>query len=149
MNRDIYASLQTWSSSPARKPLVLRGARQTGKTHALRWLGDACYKNTVYLNFEKDPLLASLFEETLSPEVLVSKITGHTGSGIVPHDTLLIFDEVQECNAALNSLKFFHEDAPQIHVAAAGSLLGIKMSKGRSFPVGKVDFLDLFPLSFN
>jgi len=149
VNRDIYASLQTWSSSPARKPLVLRGARQTGKTHALRWLGDAYYKNTVYLNFEKDPLLASLFEETLSPEVLVSKITGHTGSGIVPHDTLLIFDEVQECNAALNSLKYFHEDAPQIHVAAAGSLLGIKMSKGRSFPVGKVDFLDLFPLTFS
>lgn len=148
MNRTIYAALKNWSTSPHRKPLILQGARQVGKTHALRWLGDSSYENTVVLNFEKDPLLKSLFNESLSPEVLLSKISGYFGQQILPEKTLLIFDEVQECKAALNALKYFCEDAPSYHLAAAGSLLGVKMSQGGSFPVGKVDFLDVHPLTF-
>jgi predicted AAA+ superfamily ATPase len=148
MKRDIYNALAAWSSSPHRKPLILQGARQVGKTHALRWLGNSCYESVVILNFEKDPLLKSLFDESLSPDVLLSKISGYFGQQVVPGKTLLIFDEVQECNAALNALKYFCEDAPNHHIAAAGSLLGVKMSQGSSFPVGKVDLLDMYPLTF-
>ena len=148
MKRDIYEHLRAWSRSPERKPLILRGARQTGKSYALQWLGETCYDSFVLLNFEKDPLLATLFQETLDPKILVTKISAYTGKEIEAGRTLLIFDEIQECNAALNALKYFCEEAPEYHVVAAGSLLGVKMSQGRSFPVGKVDFLDLFPMTF-
>ncbi len=100
------------------------------------------------LSFEKDPLLATLFQETLDPKILVTKISAYTGKEIEAGRTLLIFDEIQESNAALNALKYFCEEAPEYHVVAAGALLGVKMSQGRSFPVGKVDFLDLFPMTF-
>ncbi len=149
MNREIYKKLVQWSTSKYRKPLVLQGARQVGKTHALKWLGLNHYKNLIHLNFERDPLLSSLFQETLDPKILVTKISGYLGQNISPDgESLLVFDEIQECNEALNSLKYFCEDAPQYHVAAAGSLLGVKLSKGRSFPVGKVDFLNISPLTF-
>ena len=148
MKRDIYEHLRAWSRSKERKPLILRGARQTGKSYALQWLGETCYDSFVLLNFEKDPLLATLFQETLDPKILVTKISAYTGKEIEAGRTLLIFDEIQESNAALNALKYFCEEAPEYHVVAAGSLLGVKMSQGRSFPVGKVDFLDLFPMTF-
>jgi len=148
MKRDIYEHLRAWSRSQERKPLILRGARQTGKSYALQWLGETCYDSFVLLNFEKDPLLATLFQETLDPKILVTKISAYTGKEIEAGRTLLIFDEIQESNAALNALKYFCEEAPEYHVVAAGSLLGVKMSQGRSFPVGKVDFLDLFPMTF-
>jgi predicted AAA+ superfamily ATPase len=149
MDRTIYAALHKWSQSPQRKPLILQGARQVGKTHALKWLGETHYENTISLNFEKEPLLKSLFDESLAPDVLVPKISSYFGSKITPGKTLVIFDEIQECKLALNSLKYFCEDAPEHHIAAAGSLLGVRVSKGSSFPVGKVDFLEMHPLSFS
>ncbi len=148
MRRDIHQKLTSWQQSKGRKPLVLQGARQVGKSHALRWLGESQYDEAVTLNFERDPLLASLFADSLDPKVLVRNISSYFGKTIYPQKTLIIFDEIQECNAALNALKYFCEEAPEYHVAAAGSLLGVMLSSGRSFPVGKVDFLNIYPMTF-
>lgn len=128
--------------------MILQGARQVGKSHALRWLGETHYEETITLNFERDPLIGSLFTETLDLKVLLRNISSYFGKTIHPKKTLIIFDEIQECNAALNSLKYFCEEAKEYHIAAAGSLLGVMLSSGRSFPVGKVDFLDIFPMTF-
>jgi predicted AAA+ superfamily ATPase len=148
VRRDIHQKLTSWQQSKGRKPLVLQGARQVGKSHALRWLGESQYDEAVTLNFERDPLLASLFADSLDPKVLVRNISSYFGKTIYPQKTLIIFDEIQECNAALNALKYFCEEAPEYHVAAAGSLLGVMLSSGRSFPVGKVDFLNIYPMTF-
>ncbi|NBQ52443.1 MAG: hypothetical protein EBU49_02520 [Proteobacteria bacterium] len=113
MKRDIYEHLRAWSRSQERKPLILRGPRQTGKSYALQWLGETCYDSFVLLNFKKDPLLATLFQETLDPKILVTKILAYTGKEIEAGRTLLIFDEIQESNAALNALKYFCEEAPE------------------------------------
>jgi predicted AAA+ superfamily ATPase len=148
MERDIYKLLEEWRQSVRRKPLVLNGARQVGKTHSLKHFGRTSYKNTAYLNFEKDERLGQYFEGTLDPKQLIKILSIHTETEIEPHSTLLILDEIQECPKALNSLKYFCEEANEYHVVAAGSLLGVKTAGGKGFPVGKVNFLRMYPLTF-
>jgi uncharacterized protein len=148
MKRDIYKLLEDWKRSARRKPLVLNGARQVGKTYALKHFGKTSYEKMAYLNFEKDEKLGQYFEGTLDPKQLVKILSIHTGIEIEPHHTLLVLDEIQECPKALNSLKYFCEEANDYHVVAAGSLLGVKTAQEKGFPVGKVNFLHLYPLTF-
>lgn len=148
MKRDIYKTLIEWQSSRRRKPLVLNGARQVGKTYSLKHLGKTSYKNIAYFNFEKDEKLAQYFENTLDPKQLIKVLSIHCEVDIEPHHTLVVFDEIQECSKALNSLKYFCEEANDYHVIAAGSLLGVKISREKGFPVGKVNFLHMYPLTF-
>jgi uncharacterized protein len=148
MKRDIYKSLEEWKKSSRRKPLILNGARQVGKTYALKHFGRASYQRIAYLNFEKDAKLGQYFENTLDPKQLLKIISIHSETEIEPANTLLFFDEIQECPKALNSLKYFCEEANEYHVVAAGSLLGVKTASEKGFPVGKVNFLHLYPLSF-
>ncbi len=148
MKRDIYKQLEEWKASGRRKPLILNGARQVGKTYALKHFGKTSYEKMVVLNFEKNDNLAAYFNNTLDPKELIKVLSIYTGVDIEPHNTLIVFDEVQDCPNALNSLKYFCEEAPEYHVAAAGSLLGVKIAKGKGFPVGKVNFLNLYPLTF-
>ena len=148
MKRDIYNKLNEWKKSSRRKPLILNGARQVGKTYALRHFGTNYYKNIAYLNFERDEKLLGFFENSLNPKEILKLLSIHSEIDIQPKTTLLIFDEIQECPKALNSLKYFCEEANNYHIAAAGSLLGVKMNKRAGFPVGKVNFLHLHPLSF-
>ena len=148
MKRDIESYLNEWKRSERRKPLILNGARQVGKTHSLKQFGASSYEKTAYFNFEKDEKLAGYFEGTLDPKELIKILGIHVEVEIKPHNTLIIFDEVQECPKALNSLKYFCEEANTYHVAAAGSLLGIKTAHEKGFPVGKVNFLHLYPLNF-
>jgi hypothetical protein len=148
MNRDIYKLLEKWKISERRKPLVLNGARQVGKTYALLHFGKSSYKNFVYLNFEKNERLSDFFKGSLDPKQLILNLAIYTEKEIEPENTLLIFDEIQNCPEALNSLKYFHEEANNYHIVAAGSLLGVKTAGGKGFPVGKVNFLHLYPLTF-
>lgn len=148
MKRDIYRELEAWKHSARRKPLVLNGARQVGKTYAMKHFGQTSYEKVAYLNFEKDEKLEAYFESTLEPKELIKIIGIHTGVDIEPANTLIIFDEVQECPRALNSLKYFCEEANEYHIVAAGSLLGVKTKGEKGFPVGKVNFLHLHPLTF-
>ena len=148
MRRDIEQHLLQWKGSDRRKPLVLRGARQTGKTYSLREFGQQCYKRLAYMNFEETASASQLFLTDLDPQRIISEISLMLDMPIVPSETLIVFDEVQACPNALTSLKYFAEKADEYHVAAAGSLLGVKLGKPASFPVGKVNFLDLYPLSF-
>lgn len=148
MKRDIYLLLEKWKQSTRRKPLILNGARQVGKTYALKHFGKTSYGKMAYLNFEKDEKLGQYFEGTLDPKRLIKIISIHTEIEIKPNHTLLIFDEVQNCPKALNSLKYFCEEASDYHVVAAGSLLGVKTAGEKGFPVGKVNFLHLYPLTF-
>jgi hypothetical protein len=148
MKRDVFQKLEEWKQSSRRKPLLLDGARQVGKTYALKHFGKTSYKNTAYLNFEKDEKLAQYFDGTLDPKQLIKTLSIHTEIEIEPGHTLLIFDEIQECPKALNSLKYFCEEANEYHVVAAGSLLGVKIAKEKGFPVGKVNFLQVYPLTF-
>jgi predicted AAA+ superfamily ATPase len=148
MKRDIYADLQSWKSSPRRKPLLLQGARQTGKTFVLKEFGLQEYPNTIYCNFEEDPALEGLFQGDLNPDRILAELAIYMNKEIRPEADLMIFDEIQASNRALNSLKYFAEKKPEVHIAAAGSLLGVKMSSPGSFPVGKVNFLQLYPMTF-
>lgn len=148
MKRDIYKLLEEWKQSKRRKPLILNGARQVGKTYALKHFGKTSYEKMAYLNFEKDEKLGQYFEGTLDPKQIIKIISIHTEIDIEPNNTLLIFDEIQNCPKALNSLKYFCEEANEYHVAAAGSLLGVKTAGEKGFPVGKVNFLHLYPLTF-
>jgi len=148
MERDIYKNLVDWKESRRRKPLILNGARQVGKTYALKHFGRTSYKQCAYLNFEKDEKLSQYFEGTLDPKQLIKIISIHTEVEIEPHNTLLIFDEIQNCPKALNSLKYFCEEANEFHLATAGSLLGVKTAGDKGFPVGKVNFLHLYPFTF-
>lgn len=148
MKRDLYAALLNWKSSDRRKPLILRGARQVGKTYLLKLFGKNEYSTFIYLNFEKEEKLKDLFNSELTPATLLEKIHLYTGQEILPQNTLIIFDEVQESPSALNSLKYFQEESGEYHIIAAGSLLGVKLAHTKGFPVGKVTFLDLYPLSF-
>lgn len=148
MKRDIYQKLLEWKSSPRRKPLLLKGARQVGKTYILKKFGEQEYAHVAYLNFEEEPLLDDFFKQTLTPEKIIQNLSLYLKHNITPETDLIIFDEIQASNNALNSLKYFNEQANQYHIAAAGSLLGIKLSKPKSFPVGKVNFLYLYPLTF-
>ena len=147
MKRSAIAQLTGWKTSPNRKPLVIRGARQVGKTWLMKEFGKSEFKNFVYINFDSNPGMANLFEGSLQIPRLLAGLQIYCGEKITP-ETLLIFDEVQEVPRALSSLKYFCEEAPEYAVIAAGSLLGVAMHQGTSFPVGKVDFMDLYPLSY-
>lgn len=148
MKRDIYAELMSWKTSLKRKPLLLQGARQTGKTYILRKFGRWEYKNVVYCNFEEAPALDQFFQRDLNPDRILGDLSIYFNTKISPGDCLIIFDEIQISNLALNSLKYFAEQKNDFHIIAAGSLLGIKMSGPGSFPVGKVNFLNLYPMTF-
>jgi hypothetical protein len=137
-----------WKTSKFRIPLIIRGARQVGKTWLMREFGRTAYKDTVYINFDNNRRMEELFAADLNVERLMVGIELYCGHKIDPADTLLIFDEVQEIPKALTALKYFNENAPQYHIVCAGSLLGVALHHGTSFPVGKVDFLDLYPLCF-
>ncbi|MBN2803898.1 MAG: ATP-binding protein [Deltaproteobacteria bacterium] len=148
MKRLIYKKLQKWKESNRRKPLILRGARQTGKTYILKEFGKNEYDNYVYLNFEESSDLTDLLSNNLPVEDVLRYISLYTGNKIVPGKTLLIFDEIQEAPIILQSLKYFYEKFREHHIIAAGSLLGIVLAGKISFPVGKISFMDLYPLSF-
>lgn len=148
MERNALASLEAWRLDARRKPLVLNGARQVGKTWLLREFGKRAYKNVAYINFESNERMAALFSSNLDPERLLTGLRVESGIRIEPENTLIIFDEIQDTPKAITSLKYFYENVPHYHIAAAGSLLGIATHAGVSFPVGKVDFLNLYPLSF-
>jgi len=148
MKRDIYAKLLSWKSSTRRKPLLLQGARQTGKTFILKEFGRNEYGNTVYCNFEENPGLDQFFQRDLNPGRVLAELSIYMNLEIRPEADLIIFDEIQVSNRALNSLKYFAEQKSDVHIAAAGSLLGVKLSGPGSFPVGKVNFLHLYPMTF-
>jgi uncharacterized protein len=148
MERLLLGELEKWKAKDDRKPLILRGARQVGKTWLLKHFGKRCFKDVCYVNFEQRDVLAKIFDGSLSPSRIIEQLSVFHGKKIMPKDTLLIFDEVQELPRALTSLKYFAEEAPEYAICCAGSLLGVALHEGTSFPVGKVDFLDLRPLSF-
>ena len=148
MKRDIYARLLAWKSSARRKPLVLRGARQVGKTYILQEFGRCEYERTAYFDFEHSPDLDEFFSAPMDPERIIRDLSLYLGWTIEAERHLLVFDEIQASNHALNALKYFNEQANRYHIAAAGSLLGVKLSRPQSFPVGKVNFLDMQPLTF-
>lgn len=148
MKRKLYTQLLDWKTSKNRKPLVLRGGRQVGKTHLLKTFGNQEYNDLLYLNFEQDPNLAAFFNGKLKPSTIIESLSTYLEKNIHINDTLVVFDEIQECPNALNSLKYFQEETPEYHIAAAGSLLGVKLAHTKGFPVGKVNFLELYPLSF-
>mgnify|MGYP004559324805 FL=1 len=148
MQRFVTEELIKWKNSKDRKPLILKGARQVGKTYILKDFGSKYYANVAYFNFDHDDGLASLFLNTKDPKRIIEQLSLVNGKKINPESTLIIFDEIQECPNALNSLKYFCEEASEYHVACAGSLLGIRLSK-TSFPVGKVDFINLYPMTFS
>ena len=148
MYRTAIEKLLKWKESKYRKPLIIEGARQVGKTWLMKEFGKQYYEDTIYINFDSNSKMAQLFSNDLNIERLITGIELYAGRKVNPEKTLLIFDEVQEVPRALTSLKYFCEDAPQYHIVCAGSLLGIALHEGTSFPVGKVDFLKLYPLSY-
>ena len=148
MKRQAIEKLYEWKNSAGRKPLIIRGARQVGKTWLMKEFGRLAFKNIVYINFDSNSDIAQLFAGNLDIPRLISGLEIFSRNKIVPQETLLIFDEVQEAPRALTSLKYFCEEAPEYAIVAAGSLLGVAMHQGTSFPVGKVNFLDLYPMSF-
>ena len=148
MYRIAIEKLYQWKESKRRKPLIIEGARQVGKTWLMKEFGEKAYQDTIYINFDSNSRMSELFSEDLNVDRLIMGIELYAGKKIDPDHTLLIFDEVQEVPKALSSLKYFYENAPQYHIVCAGSLLGIALHGGTSFPVGKVDFLNLYPLSF-
>lgn len=149
INRSIINNLLEWKNSKSRKPLILCGARQIGKTWALKEFGKRHYDDVAYFNFDRKSELQKEFEATKEPKRLIKALSLYTDVKINPETTLIVFDEIQECNKALNSLKYFCEEAPEYHIVCAGSLLGVFLSKGDSFPVGKVDFMQMYPLTFS
>jgi predicted AAA+ superfamily ATPase len=149
MRRRIYTDLLKWKKNPAKKPLLLQGARQVGKTYIVNQFGKNEYSNYIYLNFEQDKTLKTFFEGSLNSQSLIENIALYLGRKIESKDTLIFFDEIQEVPRAITSLKYFHEQCPELHIIAAGSLLGVSVGKEHSFPVGKVNFLSLYPLSFS
>ena len=147
MYRKITQYFDNWYHDPNRKPLVLQGARQVGKTYSILEFGRQRYDNVAYFNFERDPRLRELFEDNISPAHLIPLLSYACGQTIVKERTLIVFDEVQICERALTSLKYFCEEAPQYHIIAAGSLLGVAVNRHKfSFPVGKVDLKTMYPL---
>ena len=149
MYRIAIEKLYKWKNSKRRKPLIIEGARQVGKTWLMKEFGKQAYADTVYINFDSNSRMADLFSADLDTDRLIMGLELYAGRKINPENTLLIFDEVQEVPRALASLKYFYENAPQYHIVCAGSLLGIALHQGTSFPVGKVDFLKFYPLSFS
>ena len=148
MKRFILDKLVKWKESKYRKPLILKGARQIGKTYILKQFGEENYEGVAYFNFDHDEDLYNLFRNTKNPKRILEQLSFIYGKAILPEKTLIIFDEIQECPDALNSLKYFQEEANEYHIACAGSLLGIRLSH-TSFPVGKVEFLNMYPMTFS
>ena len=148
MKREKLSELISWKNKSSRKPLIIRGARQVGKTWLMKEFGSTQYTQTIYINFEKTKQLKSLFEEDFDIRRIILALQIESGKTIHADNTLLIFDEIQSVPEAITALKYFCEDAPQYHIIAAGSLLGVSLHSGFSFPVGKVEFLDLHPLNF-
>lgn len=149
MKRKIEEKLIFWKEKPERKPLIVNGARQVGKTYILRKFGEEQFENTVYINFEIDNLVADYFNENIEPRRLLRFLEAASSQKIVFGKTLVIFDEIQTCERALTALKYFCEELPELHIAAAGSLLGVAVNREKySFPVGKVETIRLFPLDF-
>ena len=149
MERFILKKLLAWKNSPYRKPLILKGVRQVGKTWILKEFGRRYYDNTAYFNFDENEEYKQFFETTKDVDRILQNLMLASGQKIVPEKTLIIFDEVQDCPKVINSMKYFCENAPQYHVACAGSLLGIALAKPSSFPVGKVNFMQIDPMTFN
>lgn len=148
MYRDAITYLYAWKESNNRKPLIIEGARQVGKTWLMKTFGNEAYEYTVYINFDANKQLQDLFAMDINTERIIYSLELYAGIKIDAENTLIIFDEIQEAPNALASLKYFCENAPQYHIICAGSLLGIALHNGTSFPVGKVDFLKLYPLTF-
>ena len=148
MERFALKILSNWKAKPDHKPMIIQGARQVGKTWTMKKFGQTQYKNTAYVMFEKNPRMQELFSGDMNVRRLLFGLELETGEKIDPKTTLIIFDEVQECPNALTSLKYFNENAPEYDILAAGSLLGVALHAGTSFPVGKVDFMNLYPLCF-
>ena len=148
LKRFILNELIKWKQSKYRKPLILKGARQVGKTYILKQFGEENYENVAYFNFDHDEDLYNLFTNTKDPKRILEQLVFINGKAINPEKTLVIFDEIQECPNALNCLKYFQEEANDYHIVCAGSLLGIRLSH-TSFPVGKVDFLSMYPMTFS
>ncbi len=148
MKRIILKKLLNWKNSSYRKPLILKGVRQVGKTWILKEFGRCYYENTAYFNFDENPEFKQFFEITKDPERILQNLMLAGGVKISPESTLIIFDEIQDCPEVINSLKYFCENAPEYHVACAGSLLGIALAKPSSFPVGKVNFMQIDPMTF-
>jgi len=149
IERNIIQALVKWKQSTFRKPLILQGARQVGKTWALKQFGNQYFDNVAYFNFDENNELKQYFTQTKDVKRLLEQLSLIHGKAILPEKTLLIFDEIQECNEALNALKYFNENAREYAVVCAGSLLGVALNRGASFPVGKVDFLTVYPVSFS
>ena len=148
MERLILKRLGEWKDSPYRKPLILKGVRQVGKTWVLKEFGRRCYENTAYFNFDEHEEYKQFFETTKDVKRILQNLMMVSGQKILPEKTLIIFDEVQDCPKVINSMKYFCENAPEYHIACAGSLLGIALAKPSSFPVGKVNFMQIDPMTF-
>lgn len=149
MKRNAILKLVQWKNSPERKPMVLRGARQVGKTWLMKEFGQNYYDNYVYFNFDEEDELKSIFETNKNPNRIIELLSMISDEKIEPEKTLIIFDEIQECPEALNTLKYFKEKANEYHVITAGSLLGTLLAKPKSYPVGMVNLLDIYPLTFD
>lgn len=149
MRRNAIDVLLQWKSSEERKPMVLKGARQTGKTWLMKEFGQSCYEHSVYFNFDEEDELKSIFEINKNPQRIIELLSLIAEEKILPGETLIIFDEIQECPAALNALKYFKEKANEYHVISAGSLLGTLLAQPKSYPVGMVNLLDIAPLTFD
>jgi predicted AAA+ superfamily ATPase len=148
MERNAMQELISWKNKPGRKPLIIRGARQVGKTWLMKEFGKNEYAQTVYVNFESSKLLRALFVDNFDIQRIISALQIESGIQINPENTLIILDEIQEAEGAVTSLKYFCENAPQYHIISAGSLLGVALHSHTSFPVGKVEFMNLSPLNF-
>ena len=149
MQRKILQSLQNWKQNPNRKPLIIQGARQVGKTWAMKHFGEQSFEQVAYINFDNNPRMKTLFSGDYDINRLILGLKIESGVDIQAHNTLIIFDEVQEVPQALSSLKYFYENAPEFYIISAGSLLGVSLHHQVSFPVGKVDFLPLYPMDFH
>lgn len=149
MKRNAILNLVQWKNSPERKPMVLRGVRQVGKTWLMKEFGQNYYDNYVYFNFDEEDELKSIFETNKNPNRIIELLSMISDEKIEPEKTLIIFDEIQECPEALNTLKYFKEKANEYHVITAGSLLGTLLAKPKSYPVGMVNLLDIYPLTFD
>lgn len=149
MQRKILQSLQNWKQNPNRKPLIIQGARQVGKTWAMKHFGEQSFEQVAYINFDNNPRMKTLFSGDYDINRLILGLKIESGVDIKAHNTLIIFDEVQEVPQALSSLKYFYENAPEFYIVSAGSLLGVSLHHQVSFPVGKVDFLPLYPMDFH
>ena len=149
IERDIINQFVAWKETPVRKPILLKGARQIGKTWAMETFGKECFKYCVKFDFDRQQELKSVFQTSKDPKRLIKELTLYCNQPIIAGETLMIFDEIQECEEALNSLKYFCDEAPDYHIIAAGSLLGVAVKKRKmTVPVGKVKIINMYPVTF-